>query len=73
MTNLFNPTEYDYIVGKTIKEEYLNNEDIYEGYNIEELKQMKEQFVSEINNLLTWYYLTSDAVKQKENEERRKK
>lgn len=73
MNNLFTPTDYDYIIGKTIREEYLNDEDLYVDMSLEDLKQMREQIITTINNNLTWYYLTSDAIKVKEQQEKRQK
>lgn len=66
MKNLFNPTDYDYIVGNTIKQEQLNNEDLFEIYSLEELNVMKDQLISEINNLLLWYYIVADSIRTKE-------
>lgn len=66
MDKLFTPTDYDYIIGKTIREKYLNDEDLYVDMSLEDLQQMKEQIITTINNNLTWYYLTCDAIKIKE-------
>ena len=69
--NLFTTTDYDYIIGRTIKEEYLNNEDLYVDMSKEDLEQVKNQLTNQINNLMIWYYLTCDAIKTKENERKR--
>jgi len=72
MNNLFNPTDYDYIIGRTIREEYLNDEDLYVDMSLEDLQQMREHIITTINNNLIWYYLTCDAIRIKENQEKRK-
>lgn len=69
--NLFTTTEYDYFIGKTIREEYLNNEDLYVDMTLEDLQEAKERIVNQINNTLIWYYLTCDAIHNKERENKK--
>ena len=71
MNNLFTPTDYDYMIGKTIREEYLSDEELYVDLSVEELQRIKEQIISQINNNLTWYYLTCDAIRLKESKEKK--
>lgn len=73
MNNLFTPTDYDYIIGRTIREEYLNDEELYVDMSLEELNKMREQIISQVNNNLLWYYLTCDAIRLKEKQEKVKK
>jgi len=71
MKNLFTTTDYDYIIGKTIREEFLNNEDLYIDMELEDLEKSREHIINQINNFLIWYYLTCDAIKNKEVEEKK--
>lgn len=66
MNRLFAGTEFDSIIGNTIKETILDNEDIYSGLTLEEAILLKEQLLNKINDNLMWYYLTCDAIKRKE-------
>ena len=72
MNNLFTTTDYDYIIGRTIREEYLNDEDLYVDMSLEDLQKMREQVITNLNNNLMWYYLTCDAIKIKENQDKKK-
>lgn len=65
MNNLFTETEFDSIIGTTIRETYLNGEDLYSGLSLEEVALLKEQLFSEINNQLIWYYLACESIKRK--------
>lgn len=67
MKELFNGTEFDSIIGNTIKETMLDNEDIYSGLSLEEAVLLRKQLLDDINNNLIWYYLTCDAIKRKED------
>lgn len=69
MQKLFTPTDYDYMIGRAMREEYLNDEDLYVDMSLEDLQQMREQIITQINNNLTWYYLTCDAIRIKEKQE----
>ena len=67
MNRLFNGTDFDSIIGNTIKETILDNEDVYSGLTLEEAILLKEQLLDKINDTLMWYYLTCDAIKRKED------
>lgn len=69
--NLFTTTDYDYYIGKTIKEMYLNNEDLYVDMTLEDLKEAREKIINQINNTMIWYYLTCDAIHNKEKEHKK--
>lgn len=66
MNRLFAGTEFDSIIGNTIKETLLDNEDVYSGLTLEEAILLREQLLDKINDTLMWYYLTCDAIKRKE-------
>lgn len=70
MNNLFTPTDYDYMIGRTIREEYLNDEVMITDMDLESLKEVREQIISQLNNNLLWYYLTCDVIKLKEDKEK---
>ena len=70
MNNLFTPTDYDYMIGRTIREEYLNGEVMITDMDLESLKEVREQIISQLNNNLLWYYLTCDVIKLKEDKEK---
>lgn len=70
MNNLFTPTDYDYMIGHTIREEYLNDEVMITDMDLESLKEVREQIISQLNNNLLWYYLTCDVIKLKEDKEK---
>jgi len=71
MNNLFTTTDYDYVIGKTIREEFLNNEDLYIDMELEDLEKSREHIINQINSFLIWYYLTCDAIKNKEKEDKK--
>lgn len=70
MNNLFTPTDYDYMIGRTIREEYLNDEVMITDMDLESLNEVREQIISQLNNNLLWYYLTCDVIKLKEDKEK---
>ena len=70
MNDLFTPTDYDYMIGRTIREEYLNDEVMIPDIDLESLKEVREQIISQLNNNLLWYYLTCDVIKLKEDKEK---
>lgn len=70
MNDLFTPTDYDYMIGRTIREVYLNDEVMIPDIDLESLKEVREQIISQLNNNLLWYYLTCDVIKLKEDKEK---
>lgn len=68
MNNLFTPTDYDFMIGKTIREEKLNGERFYEYVEDERLDELKNKVIQDINNNLLWYYLVCDELKRREKE-----
>ena len=72
MNNLFTTTDYDYMIGRTIKEEQLNNERLYEYVNDDRLKKLRDELIQQINNNLLYYYLVCDEMTLREQKEKRR-
>ena len=72
MNNLFTTTDYDYMIGRTIKEEQLNNERLYEYVNDERLEKLRDELIQQINNNLLYYYLVCDEMTLREQKEKRR-
>ena len=72
MNNLFTTTDYDYMIGRTIKEEQLNNERLYEYVNDARLKKLRDELIQQINNNLLYYYLVCDEMTLREQKEKRR-